>query len=325
MLEQQFVLDADAVSRVMAARGEDAPLEISLDFSPDMSTVAAGTFGLVTIFDVPTGLARGSFEIDSDELTRIVSQMDSPQGFKLKFNENGWVLTAAMSGHLVGLDTLDASPLYQFELGENTSIMYADNRQEMAIAEDGQVSIRWLGSGDIINSFSTVDEIQASTAPSFSLSQNWDVLGVEAIAEQDDVQLSIWNILQDQQLASFPAVCTDGDCRLPAFALAPEGDWVAVETKVDTTVTVKVYDLSMQSDLLELDRFTTGVQAISISPKSDLIAVMDENGVLRVWDVKFGAARVSLDATGMEHMAFSKDGSVLFAWNPDKIISWSLP
>ena len=325
MLEKQFALNADAVSRVSDARGAETPLEISLDFSPDGTTVAAGTFGLVTIFDVPTGLARGSYEIDSEELTRIVTQNDSPQGFYVKFNENGWILTAAMSGHLVGLDTLDAKPLFQFDLGDYASVVYADNRQEMVISDADEVSIRGLGSGEVINSFRGVQGDPDLAGPAFGLSQNWDVLAIGSSAGQNDVQLSIWNIFQDNELATFPAVCTDGECTVPAFAFAPEGDWVAVETKVDTTVTVRLYDLSMQSDMLILDKFTSGVQAISVSPKSDLIAVMDKNGVLRVWDVKFGATRASLDATGMENIAFSKDGSVLFAWNSDTIISWSIP
>ena len=82
------------------------------------------------------------------------------------------------------------------------------------------------------------------------------------------------------------------------------------------------------SDLKEfqqLTNFSSAVQSIAISPTGEVIAVLNQNGVLRVWDVDYGAQRVSLEADNMEKIEFSKDGRYLFAWNTESVLVWSLP
>jgi WD40 repeat protein len=322
-LDKSFVFDGNTVNRVYA--GNNFPRDISVDYSPDGSTIAAGAFGLISIFDIPTGLSRGYYEINVDELKAIFAESNSPQGFEVKFSENGWILAAGMSGRLVGVDTLDATPLYQFELGSNADILFADDRLVMLEADTGGVSLRRLDTGEIYNGFGGVDDKPDLAAPDYGLSGNWEVIGIETDAEQNDVQLTIWNILQDQKVVDFPAVCEDGNCRLPIFEISPVGDWVAVEQMIDSQIIVQLFDLQSQTEMLQLDKFSSAVQSISISPRSELIAVLDQNGILRVWDVKFGAQRVSLNATDLEMVEFSKNGRYLFGWNFEKFIVWSLP
>jgi WD40 repeat protein len=322
-LDKSFVFDGNTVNRVYA--GNNFPRDISVDYSPDGSTIAAGAFGLISIFDIPTGLSRGYYEINVDELKAIFAESNSPQGFEVKFSENGWILAAGMSGSLVGVDTLDATPLYQFELGSNADILFADDRLVMLEADTGGVSLRRLDTGEIYNGFGGVDDKPDLAAPDYGLSGNWEVIGIETDAEQNDVQLTIWNILQDQKVVDFPAVCEDGNCRLPIFEISPVGDWVAVEQMIDSQIIVQLFDLQSQTEMLQLDKFSSAVQSISISPRSELIAVLDQNGILRVWDVKFGAQRVSLNATDLEMVEFSKNGRYLFGWNFEKFIVWSLP
>jgi WD40 repeat protein len=322
-LDKSFVFDGNTVNRVYA--GNNFPRDISVDYSPDGSTIAAGAFGLISIFDIPSGLSRGYYEINVDELKAIFAESNSPQGFEVKFSENGWILAAGMSGSLVGVDTLDATPLYQFELGSNADILFADDRLVMLEADTGGVSLRRLDTGEIYNGFGGVDDKPDLAAPDYGLSGNWEVIGIETDAEQNDVQLTIWNILQDQKVVDFPAVCEDGNCRLPIFEISPVGDWVAVEQMIDSQIIVQLFDLQSQTEMLQLDKFSSAVQSISISPRSELIAVLDQNGILRVWDVKFGAQRVSLNATDLEMVEFSKNGRYLFGWNFEKFIVWSLP
>ena len=321
-LDRSFVFDANAVNRVYS--GTNYPRQISVDYSPDGSTIAAGAFGLISIFDIPTGLSRGLYEINTEELSTLIADFDNPQGFDVKFNENGWILSAAMSGRLVGVDTLDATPLYQFSLGTRGSIQFADDRLVMIEADTGGVALRRLDTGEIFTGFGGVEDKPDLSAPLYGLSDNWNVIGIESGAEENDVKLTIWDIIQDQILVEFPAVCDD-QCRLPVFDISPAGNWIAVEQRINNETVVQIFDFETMEVLFQLDKFSSAVQAISISPTAEIIAVLDLNGVLRIWDVKFGAQRVSLDATDMDIIEFSRNGRALFGWNEDQLILWSLP
>jgi WD40 repeat protein len=103
------------------------------------------------------------------------------------------------------------------------------------------------------------------------------------------------------------------------------GDWVAVEKFDGSETFVDLFNLIGQVQIHQLDKFSSAVQFISISPTSELVAVLNQNGVLRVWDVKFGAQRVSLDASGLEQIEFSKNGRYLFGWNSEELKVWSIP
>ena len=324
-LEQRFVFDGNAVNRIFGSTGSNFPRDISVDYSPDGSTVAAGTFGLVTIFDVPTGLARGQYEVEIDELRSLAQDAELLHGFEVKFNENGWVLAAGMSAHLVGLDTLDATPLYQFSLGMNAKVVFADDRLVMVEADTGGLTVRKVDTGEIFNGFDGRKDKPDQASPIFGLSDNWEVVGIESDAAENEVQLTLWNIVQDRELTTFPAVCEKNDCRLPVFQISPEGDWVAVEQFDGSEIVVDLFNLIGQVQIHKLDKFSSAVQFISISPTSELVAVLNQNGVLRVWDVKFGAQRISLDASGLEQVEFSKNGRYLFGWNSEELKVWSLP
>jgi len=322
-LDKRFVFDIDTVNRVYS--GTNYPREISVDYSPDGSTLAAGAFGLISIFDIPTGLSRGVYEINTEELKTLATGIDELKGFDVKFNENGWILSAAMSGRLVGVDTLDATPLYQFDLGKQASIQFADDRLVMLEADTGGVALRRMDTGEIYNGFGGVEDKPDLSAPLFGLSDDWKVIGIESSAEENEVKLTVWNVAQDNAVTEFPAVCAENECRAPVFDLSPVGDWIAVEKIADGQTIVQLYDFETMKELVVLDKFSSAVQSISISPNAEIIAVLDQNGVLRIWDVKFGAQRVSLDATGLEKIEFSKNGRVLFGWNEEQLTVWSLP
>ena len=129
----------------------------------------------------------------------------------------------------------------------------------------------------------------------------------------------------DEHIIDFSAVCVDEVCRNPVFSIAPKGDWIAVERFEDNSTIVQLYDFTSQKELHQLDNFADFVQSIAMSPSSELVAVLDKNGVLRIWDVDFGAQRASRGAEGIETIEFSKDGRFLFGWNSETLKVWSLP
>jgi WD40 repeat protein len=324
-LDKRFVFDGNAITRVFGGSGNNFPRIVTVDYSPDGSTIAAGTFGLISIFDIPTGLSRGQYAIEPIELQRIVAEAQEPVGFDVKFNENGWVLAAAMSGKLVGVDSLDATPLYQFDLSPVAVVTFADDRLDMIEADTGGVSLRRLDTGEVYNGFGGKEGKPNEAAPLYSLSENWDMIGIETDAGEGDVQLTIWDINQDQKIIDFAAVCENDNCRTPAFAFSPNGDWIVVETNVDGITYAKVIQLETLSEIHQFDKFSSPIQSICVSPNADLITILNQNGVLRIWDFKFGAQRNSLDASGFTNIEFSKNGQFLFGRNPEEFVVWSTP
>lgn len=324
-LAGRFVFDAEAVNQIRTVVGNRFPMDISVDYSPDGTTIAAGAFGIVNIFDIATRLTRGVYIVEPDKLTSIVENIDELKGFDVQFNQNGWVLSAAMSGHLVGVDSLDATLLYQVDLASLANIHYSDDRLVMLESDLGGVLFRTVETGEVYNGFDGVEEKPDQLAPIIGLSEKWDVIGIESNTAEGDIQLSVWQVSQDEHLADFPAVCQADECRNPVFDISPEGDWIAVETFEDNTTQVQLYDLVTEKELHKLSNFSSLVQSIAIAPNGELVAVLDQNGVLRVWDVDYGAQRVSLKADDMEKIEFSRDGRFIFGWNPQNFIVWSLP
>ena len=324
-LDKRFIFDGNAVNRVRSEIGNRYPSVLKVDYSPDGTTIAAGAFGLVNIFDITTGLSRGLFEVDMEELKSIASAANDLKPFNVRFNENGWVLVAGMNGYLVGVDSLDATPLYQFDLGLNASIDFALDRLRMVEADQGGVFLRQMETGEVFNGFGGVEDKADQSAPIFGLSDNWEVIGIESDTEDNQIQLSIWQIALDEYIIDFPAVCEDDVCRNPKFSIGPKGDWIAVERFLDNKTSVQLFDFTSQQEIHQLDNFADFVQSIAIAPTSKLVAVLDQNGVLRVWDVDFGAQRASREAEGLEQIKFSKDGRYLFGWNADTFRVWSLP
>jgi WD40 repeat protein len=324
-LAGRFVFDAEVVNQIRTVVGNRFPLDISVDYSPDGTTIAAGAFGIVNIFDIATRLTRGIYVVETDKLTSIAEDIDDLKGFDVQFNQNGWVLSAAMSGHLVGVDSLDATPLYQVDLAPLANIHYSDDRLIMLESDLGGVLFRTVETGEVYNGFDGVEEKTDQLAPIVGLSDKWDVIGIESNTTEGDIQLSVWQVSQDEHLADFPAVCQADECRNPVFDISPKGDWIAVETFEDNKTQVQLYDLVTEKELHQLSNFSSPVQSIAIAPTGELVAVLDQNGVLRVWDVDYGAQRVSLEADDMEKIEFSRDGRFLFGWNAESFIVWSLP
>src|SRR5690606_962626 len=123
----------------------------------------------------------------------------------------------------------------------------------------------------------------------------------------------------------FPAVCDEDDCRNPVFPLSPIGEWISVEKFEDNTTREQLYDLNTKKELQLLSDFVSPLQSIAIAPTGEVKEVVDQNGVLRMWDVDYGAQRVSLEANAIEEIEFSRDGRYLFGWNAESLAVWSLP
>jgi WD40 repeat protein len=321
-----YTLNSDAINRIYTMENAASfPREVTVDFSPDGSTIAAGTFGIISIIDVPTGLTRGTFALTNEEINLAVWNNENLHGFDVRFNENGWVLTAGMSKLLVGLDTLDATLLYRYELGEQAILNFNENRVYFAEQDAGGISIRMMDTGEITTGFGGkgTDE---QPLPSYDVSTNWERVAIVSGDEQNQPQLSVWDVFVDWNIINIPGICVDDLCRAPAFSLSSDGKLIAVELEgEDDKNDLQVINLDGLNELHRFSGLQTGVRAVDISPTGNLISALDEAGVLHVWDLEIGVERAAIQTNDAEFVQFSNNGQFLFAWNDDTLWAWSQP
>ncbi len=321
-----YTLNADAINRIYTMEtAASFPRTVNVDFSPDGSTIAAGAFGIVNIIDVPTGLTRGTFALSNEEINLIVWRNENLRSFDVRFNENGWVLTAGMSKLLVGLDTLDAALLYRYELGEQAILNFNENRVYFAEQDAGGISIRMLDSGEISTGFGGKGS-QQQPLPRYEASTNWQRVAIVSGDAENQPQLSVWDVFVDWNIINIPPICEDATCRAPAFALSADGSLIAVEREGENDKNdLQVINLDGLNELHRFSGLQTGVKAVDISPTGNLISAIDEANVLHVWDLEIGVERAAIQTRDADFVQFSMNGQFLFAWNEDTLSAWSQP
>ena len=324
-IEKSFALDGNIINRIYGDSTKNYPRTVSVDYSPDGTTLAAGAFGMVSVFDIPTGFTRGTFAL-SDEDLALVSQ-DAPQliGFSVKFNENGWVVSAAMNKRLYGLDSIDAAALYQYELGALARVHFNDNRITMVEEDTGGVLIRNLVDGSVVNGFDGRKEKQNQAPPVYRLSDNGRIIAIETDGTVVPVQLSVWDVVADTNLLNYSGVCLDGSCRIPAFGLSFDGSMIAHEVLgLDGSLELKIFNLVANTEIHQFDQVSGGVKSVTFSPDGQLVAAIDQDSVMHIWDIAIGAERVIIQTNNAKNVAFSRNGQILYAWGDDFIQAWSL-
>lgn len=320
-----FTLDADAINRIYTMENAATfPRDVTVDVSPDGSTIAAGTFGIINIFDITTGLSRGTFALTNEEINLTVWQNENLFGFDVSFNENGWVLAGGMSKLLVGLDTLDATLLYRYDLGEMAEIDFYENRDYFAEHDAGGVSIRLMDSGEILTGFGGLSSSD-QPLPLYDVSQNWLRVAIVAAGEEQP-QLAAWDVFVDWNIINFPAVCVDDACRAPVFTLAEDGTIIAVEITGENQLNdLQLVDLDGLNELHRFSGLQNGAASAAISPDNQLVAAVDQSGILHVWDMEIGIERAAIQTDDATQVQFSKNGQFLLAWNEEELWIWSQP
>lgn len=321
-----FGMDSATINRIYGDRTKNYPRDVSVDFSPDGTTIAAGAFGLVNILDISSGLTRGTYSL-SDEAISIAAQDPSNRfGFTVKFNENGWVLAAAMSKNLVGLDTIDAALLYQFELGAKGQVSFPVDRTHLLEADTGGITIRNMVDGTVINGFGGRKVKPNQAPPSFILSESGKILGIETDAAENEFELAVWNVAEDSSLMNFKGICVDNQCSIPVYAFFPDDERIIVTRQGnDNSLEVVYVNLISHEIILRITGMNNGIRALAASPNGELAAGLDGSGILRIWNMVSGDVLASFETPGLDFLEFSRDGQFIFAWDEDSIYTWGLP
>jgi WD40 repeat protein len=321
-----FGMDAGTINRIYGDRTKNYPRDVSVDFSPDGTTIAAGAFGVVNILDIPSGLTRGTFSLSDEALLAAAQDPTNVYGFKVKFNENGWVLAAGMSKNLVGLDTLDAALLYQYELGAKGQISYTIDRKQLLEADTGGITIRNLEDGAVVNGFGGRKVKPNQAPPTYILSESAKILGIETDAAENEFELSVWNVADDASLMNFKGICIDNQCAIPVFAFFPDDERIIVARQGnDSSLEVIYVNLISHEIILRITGMNNGVKALAASPNSELAAGLDEVGILRIWNMVSGDVITSFETPTLSFVEFSRDGQFIYAWDENSIYVWGLP
>jgi WD40 repeat protein len=326
VIEKSFGLDGNIINRIYGDSTKNYPRAVSVDYSPDGTTLAAGAFGIVSVFDIPTGYARGTFALSDEDLALVSQDVPQLSGFSVKFNDNGWVVSAAMSKRLYGVDSLDAAVLYQYELGALARVHFNDDRISMVEEDTGGVLIRNLVDGRVVTGFDGRKEKPNQASPDYSLSDNGRIIAIEADGTVVPVQLSVWDVVADTNLLNYSGLCLDGSCRIPVFGLSFDGSLVAHEVLgLDGSLELKVFNLVANTENHQFDQVDGGVKSVAFSPDGQLVAAIDQDSVMHIWDIAIGAERVIIQTNNANNVSFSRNGQILYAWGDDFIQAWSLP
>lgn len=323
---KSFGMDVTAINRIYGDRTRKYPNDVSVDYSPDGSTLAAGAFGVVNIFDIASGVARGTYSLNEEALQRAAEDSQNLFGFIVKFNDNGWVLSAAMSKNLVGLDTLDAAPLYQYELGAKAKVSFGPERLRLVEADSGGLVIRNLVDGAVTSGYGGRTGKPNDAPPAYLFSIDGDLLGIEIESQENSIGLAVWNILSDSNLMNFKGICQASICEMPAFDLFPHSDRIAVARQNnDGSVSLIIVNLFSNQIVYRFDALEKGIRSITVSPNEEVVAALDGNGVLRLWDLNSGEERASIPTDNASQIQFSRNGEYLYAWSLKNIQAWGNP
>ncbi len=321
-----FGMDAGTINRIYGDRTHKYPHDVSVDYSPDGTTLAAGAFGFVNIFDIASGGVRGTYALTDENLALVAQDPNNLFGFIVKFNENGWVLGAAMSKNLIGLDSLDAAPLYQYELGSKAVVNFLPDRVQLVEADSGGVTIRDLVDGVVVTGYDGRKVKPNNTPPDYSISENDQLVGIEVDAQENQYGLEVWDVESDSSLMNFKGICLDNVCKMPTFSLFPESSRIAVTRQNnDQSVSIIIVNLFSNQIVYRFNLSDFVMRSIAVSPNEEVVAAIDGKGILHVWDLTSGEERGAIQTDNAAKVGFSRNGQILYAWSAKSIQAWGNP
>ena len=321
-----FGMDANTINRIYGDRTRKYPNDVSVDFSPDGSTLAAGAYGVVNIFDIASGVVRGTYSLTDAALQTAALDQKNQYGFVVKFNENGWVLSAGMSKNLVGLDTLDAAPLYQYEIGPKAQVSYTLDRMHLIEADNGGLIVRNMVDGSVLNGFGGRKVKPNDAPPAYILAENGELLGIETDSQENSYGLAVWDVPADSNLMNFKGICQGNNCEMPTFAFFPESERIAVTRQNnDGTISIIIVNLFSNQIVYRFNPSEEGVRSIAVSPNEVIVAAIDGKGIMHLWDIGSGEERAALQTDDANKVEFSRDGKLLYAWGAKNIQAWGNP
>ncbi len=277
----------------------------SVAFSIDGKTLAVGSFGSVTLFD-------------------IQMQEATPLGFKGLAGAVRWLGFAPDDKTLLGSVEFAKPTLWRIASAPKVRVErpHADATMALAISHNGKLFA--TGSGDFFQRHRR-SEIKLWDFPSGRLLQTFtnhqaDVTGL-AFTPDDrllasgsiDKTVRLWDVTSGEQAHGF----TNGLGEIGAVAVSSDGQMLASS---GADARIKLWDIPSKMPLPHLVH-SGRVDGIAFAPIGNALASGGRDGTVWIWDSKTGTVKHRLiHSPIIASLTFSPDGKLLAAGSTDKSI-----
>ncbi|MGQ0634309.1 MAG: WD40 repeat domain-containing protein [Planctomycetaceae bacterium] len=308
------------------ARSDDGPLPIatfsrfpdwvaSVAFAPGGATLAAGSYGIVKLFDTAT-------------LSEIAA-IDEPAGLvrALAFSVDGKSLAGGTYQAVSIWAVADRKRLHTLKghRGQVNGVAFSPDGKLLATASDDETARLWdVGSGEPRQT-AIIQLEQPALAVTFAP----DGLSL-AVATGDPTRPTRKGLVQVFDLAGRPQKTFDAQSKLiGALAYSPQGNLLATGSADET---IRLYDLAGTAESKPLEGHTRPVNSLAFAADGAWL-VSGSGGrnlggnELKLWELSTGKDRLTIAAheAPVRNLAVSDDGRFIATASLDKSVKlWDL-
>jgi WD40 repeat protein len=309
---QVLVWDLRQPQATPTTLGDDAQQFMSVKFSPDGQTLAAGTMDVQSSISAITGHWQSRvFLWPWGHPGTAPTVLDVPGSFVVPLLEFG--------PDSQTLATLSPSPSAMASGGQGGTLRLWDVRHPEAAptvfgsAEDPIVTMEFSDDGHTLATMHT--ESQELSV----LGADFQKLGLQSLG-------SMIQMRDLQQRAANPLVLRSPEAFFSSMALSPDGQTLVTGSN---TGSVRLWDLhQLDTPSTVLDTQEVQVSGLTFSPDGNILISRDQANTLRVWELRrsnptFTVLRGHTDA--VSSVAFSPDGHTLVSGGKDHTVRlWDL-
>jgi WD40 repeat protein len=289
----------------------------SVAFSPDGSTLATGSggqedtpravfVGAVRLWDVKTGRARASLQGHPTEPVHSVA-----------FSPDGQTLAIGAEDRML---------LWDVKTGQLKATLQGDTDGASAVAFSPDGLTLASSGGKTVQLWDVTTEDSRATLPvqtgwvtSVAFSPDGSTLATGSGESDESGAVRLWDVKTGQLKATFQ----EDRSTVSAVAFSPDGQTIATGSGVyRQSGVVRLWDVKTGQPKATLQVQTGWVTSVAFSPDGLTLAsgsggVWDEkvkrdvSGEVRLWDVKTGEHKATLQGDALHCVAFSPDGSTL--------------
>jgi WD40 repeat protein len=271
-----FEIDPMEVDRIFnqPELSQALPQDFNLAISPDGNLIAAGIYGLATVWDLNSASQVGSISITNAELAN--SYTDQASGFDPLFSPEGTQIAFVMSGILYMLDPNSGVEIYHFPTDPPAMIQFSPDGKYLLVSSNGYLDLYDALNGNRIQQFQGY--LNASLrANAFAFSPDSHLLAYETIDPGEVINVIIWDLPNQELINDLPGF-TD---LIYSISFSPDGNLLVAaggsnEVKVWDTAT---WDQAVRFESLNSLLFIPGGSFLLGSEEADVVILGVNNAI----------------------------------------------
>ena len=260
----------------------------SVSFSPNGTTLAAGSWQEVKLWDV----------VGHQNITTLphTGEVES-----VSFSPDGTTLAAGSWQEVKLWDVATRQNIATLPYTEGgTSVSFSPDGITLASGVEEEVKLWDVATRQNIATL----EGHTNWVRSMSFSPDGKTLAVGLWSE-----VKLWDVATRQNIAMIPY--TEGGT---SVSFSPDGTTLAVSLWSK----VKLWDVATRQNIVTLEEHTDGVNSVSFSPDGKTLASGSWDRLVKLWDVTTGVSFLTLPHTGgVNSVSFSPDGATLASGTVD--------